>query len=44
MLNLPTKKDAEHIFNVVIDCREATLLNNLGGSDEVSGDRQLDAR
>ena len=29
-LNLSTQKEAEHIFNEVIDCIEATLLNNLG--------------
>lgn len=29
-LNLHTKKEAEHIFNAVINCVEATLLNNLG--------------
>lgn len=29
-LNLPTKKEAEHIVNTVISCIEHTLLNNLG--------------
>jgi len=29
-LALPTKKEAEHIVNVVVSCVEATLLNNLG--------------
>jgi nucleoid DNA-binding protein len=29
-LALTTKKDAEHVVNVVIDSLEATLLNNLG--------------
>jgi len=29
-LNLPTKKEAEHIVNTVISCIEQTLLNNLG--------------
>jgi nucleoid DNA-binding protein len=29
-LGLGTKKEAQHIFNAVIDCIEATLLNNLG--------------
>lgn len=29
-LNLPTKKEAEHIVNKVISCIEHTLLNNLG--------------
>lgn len=29
-MSLCTKKDAEHIFNAVIACLEATLLNNLG--------------
>jgi nucleoid DNA-binding protein len=29
-LNLPTKKEAEHIVNTVISCIEYTLLNNLG--------------
>jgi len=29
-LNLSTKKEAEHIFNAVIDCIEGTLLNNVG--------------
>jgi nucleoid DNA-binding protein len=29
-LDLATKKEAQHILNVVIDCIEATLLNNLG--------------
>lgn len=29
-LSLATKKEAEHIFNAVIECIEATLLNNLG--------------
>ena len=28
-LNLSTKKEAEHIFNAVINCVEATLMNNL---------------
>ena len=28
-LALPTKKEAEHIVNVVVSCLEATLLNNL---------------
>ena len=28
-LALPTKKEAEHIVNVVIESLEATLLNNL---------------
>ena len=28
-LMLPTKKEAEHIVNVVVSCLEATLLNNL---------------
>ena len=28
-LALLTKKDAEHIVNVVVSCLEATLLNNL---------------
>lgn len=28
-LCLSTKKEAEAIFNAVIDCIEATLLNNL---------------
>lgn len=30
VLNVSTKKEAEHIFNATIDCLEATLLNNLG--------------
>ena len=30
VLNLFTKKEAEQIFNVVGDCIENTLLNNLG--------------
>lgn len=30
VLMLPTKKEAEHIVNVVVSCVEATLLNNLG--------------
>ena len=29
-LMLPTKKQADHIVNVVVSCVEATLLNNLG--------------
>ena len=29
-LALTTKKEAEHVVNVVIDSLEATLLNNLG--------------
>ncbi|MGB8115198.1 MAG: HU family DNA-binding protein [Candidatus Sulfotelmatobacter sp.] len=29
-LALPTKKEAEHIVNTVIESLEATLLNNLG--------------
>lgn len=29
-LALSTKKEAEHVVNVVICCLEATLLNNLG--------------
>lgn len=29
-LALPTKKEAEHVVNVVIESLEATLLNNLG--------------
>jgi nucleoid DNA-binding protein len=29
-LSLLTKKEAEHNVNVVVDCIEATLLNNLG--------------
>ena len=28
-LMLPTKKEAQHIVNVVVSCLEATLLNNL---------------
>jgi nucleoid DNA-binding protein len=31
-LALATKKEAEHVVDVVIDCLEATLLNNLGTS------------
>lgn len=31
-LELATKKDAEHVVNVVIESLEATLLNNLGTS------------
>jgi nucleoid DNA-binding protein len=31
-LKLATKKDAEHVVNVVIESLEATLLNNLGTS------------
>ena len=30
VLNLPTKKEAEHVVNAVIESLEATLLNNLG--------------
>ncbi len=29
-LALLTKKEAEHVVNVVVGCIEATLLNNLG--------------
>lgn len=29
-LSLPTKKDAEHVVNTVIQSLETTLLNNLG--------------
>jgi nucleoid DNA-binding protein len=29
-LALPTRKEAEHVINVVIGSLEATLLNNLG--------------
>lgn len=29
-LSLPTKKEAEHVINVVIRSLETTLLNNLG--------------
>jgi nucleoid DNA-binding protein len=29
-LSLPTKKDAQHVVNVVIQSLETTLLNNLG--------------
>ena len=29
-LDLATKEEAQHILNAVIDCIEATLLNNLG--------------
>ena len=29
-MELPTKKQAQQIVSVVIDCLEATLLNNLG--------------
>jgi nucleoid DNA-binding protein len=28
-LVLPTKKEAQHVVNVVVSCLEATLLNNL---------------
>jgi nucleoid DNA-binding protein len=31
-LALPTRKEAEHVINVVIGSLEATLLNNLGTS------------
>jgi len=31
-LGLATKKEAKHIFSAVIDCIEATLLNNLGAT------------
>jgi nucleoid DNA-binding protein len=31
-LALPTKKEAEHIVNTVIESLEATLLSNLGAS------------
>jgi nucleoid DNA-binding protein len=30
VLNLPTKKEAEHVVNAVISCLEWTLLDNLG--------------
>ena len=29
-LSLPTKKEAEHVLNAVIESLESTLLNNLG--------------
>ena len=32
VLCLATKKEAEEIFNAVIDCIEATLLNNLASN------------
>ena len=31
-LDLPTKKEAEHVVNAVVAALEATLLNNLGAN------------